>query len=163
MSLASWPGEARECVEIARRIQEEAAAGIRFDRIAILLRSPHAYRAHLEEALRRAEIPAYFARGVLRPGPSRALLALLACAAERLSARRFAEYSRSARSPTPRARRTRWAPPDHDLAPAPPSLADAAASGAEGRPASPGDPDAPSSTAPSAPRGAGSGSWWTPP
>jgi len=93
VSLASWPGEARECVEIARRMQAEAASGVPFDRMAILLRAPGLYRAHLEEALRRAGIPAWFARGSTRPDPSgRALLALLACTLEGYSARRFAEY-----------------------------------------------------------------------
>jgi ATP-dependent helicase/nuclease subunit B len=91
--VLSAPGESRECVEIARRIRRLAAEGLAFDRIAILLRSPDEYRAHLEEALGRAEIPAYFARGALRPDPAgRAFLALLACAGENLSARRFAEY-----------------------------------------------------------------------
>jgi RecB family exonuclease len=117
--LHSWPGEARECVEIARRIQAEAARGVPFDRMAIFLRAPSAYRAHLEEALRRAAIPAYFARGATRPDPAgRAFLALLACAAEGLSARRFAEYLSLAQVPDsePELGRT-WAPPDHDLLP----------------------------------------------
>ena len=39
----SAPGEGRECVEIARRILKEAANGIRFDEIAILIRSPQHY------------------------------------------------------------------------------------------------------------------------
>src|SRR5436190_510339 len=56
--ILSAPGESRECVEIARIISREAARGIPFDKIAILLRSPEQYRAHLEEALRRAAIPA---------------------------------------------------------------------------------------------------------
>jgi len=137
VSLTSWPGEARECVEIARRIQEEAAEGVPFDRIAIFLRSPNVYRAHLEEALRRAEIPAWFARGVLRPDPAgRALLALLACAAEKLSARRFAEYLSLGQVPDPDAAEEPWAPPEHDLAPAMPVEAVTPAE-------SPLDPDAP--------------------
>jgi ATP-dependent helicase/nuclease subunit B len=120
VSVASWPGEARECVEIARRVQEQAAAGVPFDRMAIFLRSPNAYRSHLEEALRRASIPACFARGALRPDPAgRALLALLACAAESLSARRFAEYLSLGQVPDPDAASDdAWAPPEHDLAPA---------------------------------------------
>jgi RecB family exonuclease len=80
-------------VEIARGILEEAAKGVPFDRIAILLRSPFHYRTHLVEALRRAAIPAHFTRGTVRPEPGgRALLVLLRCAAEGLSAVRFAEY-----------------------------------------------------------------------
>jgi CRISPR/Cas system-associated exonuclease Cas4 (RecB family) len=91
--ILSAPGESRECVEIARLLQQEAERGTPLDRMAILLRSPVQYRAHLEEALRRASIPVHFARGTVRPDPGgRAFLALLACAAERLSARRFAEY-----------------------------------------------------------------------
>lgn len=89
----SAPGEARECVEIARRVLEESRAGRRFDEMAVLLRSPSAYRAPLEEAFRRAHVPAYFASGIPSPDPSgRALLALLRCAEEGLSARRFSEY-----------------------------------------------------------------------
>jgi len=91
--ILSAPGENRECVEIARELQREAERGTPFDRMAILLRSPQQYRGHLEEALRRASIPVHFARGTKRPDPSgRAFLALLGCAAEGLSARRFAEY-----------------------------------------------------------------------
>ena len=89
----SAPGEGRETVEIARRILDAASAGTPFDEIAVLLRAPEIYRALLEAALRRAGIPAWFARGTARPDPSgRAFLALLDCAVEGLSARRFAEY-----------------------------------------------------------------------
>ena len=119
VALCSWPGEARECVEIARRIQAEALDGVRFDRMAVLLRAPGAYRAHVEEALRRAAIPAHFARGTRRPDPAgRALLALLACKAQDLSARRFAEYLSLAQVPDPpEIPDEPWEPPDHDLAP----------------------------------------------
>src|SRR5207249_4996029 len=93
VSLSSWPGEARECVEIARGVQAEAARGVRFDRMAVFLRSPAEYRPHLEEAFRRASIPVFFSRGTTRPDPAgRALLALLACKTERLSDRRIADY-----------------------------------------------------------------------
>ena len=89
----SAAGEMQECVEIARRIQDEARRGVPFDRIAIVLHGPSRYAPYLEEALDRAGVPAWFARGAARPEPGgRALLALLACAAENLSARRFAEY-----------------------------------------------------------------------
>ena len=121
--LHSWPGEARECVEIARAVQAEAGRGVPFDRMAVLLRSPGEYRPHLEEAFRRAAIPAFFARGTTRPDPAgRALLTLLACKAERLSARRFAEYVSLAQVPDPGVRRdpdAGWVPPAHDLLPAP--------------------------------------------
>jgi CRISPR/Cas system-associated exonuclease Cas4 (RecB family) len=92
VEILSAPGESRESVEIARLVLAEAARGTKLDRIAVLLRVP-AYSAHLEEALRRAHVPAYFARGTRKPDASgRAMLALLACAADGLSARRFAEY-----------------------------------------------------------------------
>jgi hypothetical protein len=93
LQLFSAPGEGRECVEIVRRVLAEARRGVRFDDMAILVRSPHSYLGLLEHALRRAEVPAWFDRGTRRPHPTgRAFLALLACAAERLSAARFAEY-----------------------------------------------------------------------
>src|SRR5262249_11833142 len=81
--ILSAPGESRECVEIARLALREAQRGVAFDQMAILLRAPEQYRAHIEEALRRAEIPAFYAQGSVRPDPAgRALLALLACAGE---------------------------------------------------------------------------------
>ncbi len=99
----SAAGEMQECVEIARRIQGEAAGGVAFDRIAIVLHGPSRYAPYLEEALDRAGVPAYFARGASRPEPGgRALLALLACAAENLSARRFAQYLSLAQVPDAR-------------------------------------------------------------
>jgi len=89
----SAPGEGREAVEIARRVLEEAARGVRFDDMAIVLRAPGVYAALVETALRRAGVGAWFARGTATPHPAgRAFLAVLACAAEGLSARRFAEY-----------------------------------------------------------------------
>ncbi len=89
----SAPGEGRECVELARWVMREARAGVVFDEMAILLRSPESYVGLLEHALRRAGIPAWFDRGTRRPDPvGRAFLALLACRIEGLSAKRFAEY-----------------------------------------------------------------------
>src|SRR5437868_3126166 len=126
VDLKSWPGEAREAVEIARAVQTEAAGGVSFDRMAIFLRSSNEYRPHIEEAFQRAAIPVYFARGSTRPDSGgRAMLALLACAAERLSARRFAEYlslsqvpsSSQATSPDPADGDAAWAPPESDLIP----------------------------------------------
>ena len=100
VTISSAPGESRECVEIVRAIQAQAERGVAFDQIAVLLHAPGQYVAHLQEALRRAEIPAYYAAGTRRPEPGgRALLALLACAAEKLSARRFAEYLSLAQVP----------------------------------------------------------------
>ena len=100
VTVTSAPGEMHECVEIARKISREAAAGVRFDRIAVLLRDPVRYVPYLQEALARAGIPAHFAREARRPRPGgRALLALLACKAEDLSARRYAEYLSLAQVP----------------------------------------------------------------
>jgi len=93
LELFSAPGEGLEAVEIARRILRFAHQGVAFDQMAILLRSPERYQPMIEDALRRAGIPAYFSRGSARPDPGgRAFLALLACAAEKCSASRFAEY-----------------------------------------------------------------------
>lgn len=126
--VVSAPGESRECVEIARRIHREAERGVPFDRMAVLLRAPTAYRPHLQEAFRRAKIPAHFAQGVSRPDPAgRAFLALLACAAEGLSARRFAEYLSLGQVPEPTAvgappepppSAERWVKSDDELLPA---------------------------------------------
>ena len=89
----SAAGEGQEAVEIARRALELAGDGVPFDDMAILLRQPNSVLPLVEDALGRAGIPAYFARGNTRPDPSgRALLALLNCAAEGLSATAFAEY-----------------------------------------------------------------------
>jgi ATP-dependent helicase/nuclease subunit B len=123
LAIFSAPGESRECVEIARRIVRTAETGVPFDRIAILLRAPAQYRVHLEEALARAGVPAYFERGTVLPDPAgRAFVALLACAAEQLSARRFAEYLSLGEVPgdvPPAAlpRGDRWVPPDEELLP----------------------------------------------
>jgi ATP-dependent helicase/nuclease subunit B len=102
VQLFSAPGEAREAVEIARRLLEEARRGVVFDQMAVLVRAPHQYLGLLEHALARASIPAWFDRGTRRPDPAgRALLALLFCAEEGLSARRFAEYLSLAQVPDP--------------------------------------------------------------
>ena len=67
VEVLSAPGESRECVEIARLVQREAGRGVPFDRMAILLRAPAQYRAHLRAvALRRASVPAHFARGTVQ-------------------------------------------------------------------------------------------------
>lgn len=104
IDLFSAAGEGQECVEIARRIHCAAAAGLAFDRMAILVRQPAAYLPLVEDALGRAGIPAYITRGTLRPNPAgRAFLSLLACAGERLSATRFAEYLSLGQTPEPAA------------------------------------------------------------
>ncbi len=119
--LFSAPGEARETVEIARRILDEARTGTRFDAIGVLLRAPELYGALLQTALRRAGVPAWFARGTSRPDPAgRAFLALLDCALENLSARRFAEYLSLGQVPAldaagaPPVDRVVWAAPEDE-------------------------------------------------
>src|SRR5262249_42950647 len=91
--LFSAPGEGREAVEIVRRILDEAARGVRFDEMAVFLRAPRQYLGLLEHAGARADVPMYFDRGTRRPDPAgRGFIALLSCAAEGLSAKRFDEY-----------------------------------------------------------------------
>jgi hypothetical protein len=93
LAFFSAPGEAREAIEVARRILDEAARGVPFDEMAIVVRAPESYWGPLEQALERARVPAWFSRGTRRPDPAgRAFLALLGCAADELSARSFAEY-----------------------------------------------------------------------
>jgi RecB family exonuclease len=96
----SAPGEGRECVEIARRILKEADRGVRFDEIAVVIRPTQQYTGLLEHALARAGVPAYFDHGTRRPEPTgRAFLAILSCAVENFSAKRFAEYLSLAQVP----------------------------------------------------------------
>ena len=126
VDIFSAPGEGRECVEIARRILSLARRGVPFDRIAVVMRSPEGYRAYLEEAFKRAGIPVHYARGAVRPDPSgRAFCALLKCAAEGLSAQRFAEYLSLGQVPNAAPGGTppdaapnddRWVPPDSEFA-----------------------------------------------
>jgi len=93
LALRSCRSEAQETIEIARTVLDRAAGGEPFDRMAVVLRSPKLHQPLLQEAFQRAEIPAFFTRGVRRPSPAgRAFLALLSCAEENLSAGRFAEY-----------------------------------------------------------------------
>jgi ATP-dependent helicase/nuclease subunit B len=99
----SAPGEGLECVEIARRIRKLARSGVALDRMGILLRSPERYQPLVQEAMRRARIPAYFTRGSARPDVAgRAFLTLLECAQEGCSASRFAEYLSLGQVPDPR-------------------------------------------------------------
>ena len=132
VTLCSAAGEMQECVEIARRVQLEAKRGIPFDRIAVLLHAPSRYAPYLEEALTRAGIPAWFARGTVRPEPGgRALLALLNCAAERFSARRFAEYLSLAQIPEPRPSDSAAGAATHQFVPADPEFLQAGSDRAE--------------------------------
>jgi CRISPR/Cas system-associated exonuclease Cas4 (RecB family) len=91
--LFSAPGEGREAVEVVRRVLDEAARGVRFDEMAVVLRAPQQYIGLLEHACARGGVTAYFDRGTRRPDPSgRAFVALLSCAVDGLSAKRFDEY-----------------------------------------------------------------------
>ncbi|MBI3401608.1 MAG: PD-(D/E)XK nuclease family protein [Acidobacteria bacterium] len=93
VTLFSAPGEGREAVEIVRRILDEAAGGVPFDEMAVFLRAPQQYLGLLEHACARGDVPVYFDRGTRRPDPAgRAFVALLSCAVEGLSAKRFDEY-----------------------------------------------------------------------
>jgi ATP-dependent helicase/DNAse subunit B len=97
----SAPGEGRESVEIARRILKEADRGVRFDEMAIVIRPAQQYVGLLEHALTRAGVPSYFERGTRRPDPGgRAFLAILSCATDNFSAKRFAEYLSLAQVPS---------------------------------------------------------------
>ncbi len=92
--------------------------GVPFDQIAILLRSPERHQPMIEDALRRARIPAYFSRGSARPDPGgRAFLALLACAAEKCSASRFAEYLSLGQAPAIAAAADEWVPAADEMLP----------------------------------------------
>ncbi|MDP1571327.1 MAG: PD-(D/E)XK nuclease family protein [Vicinamibacterales bacterium] len=117
VQLFSAPGEGREAVEIARRVLAEAARGVPFDKMAVLLRAPHTYFGLVEHAFARADVPAWFDRGTRRPDPAgRAFLALLACADEQLSARRFAEYLSLGQVPDGGTNgATTWVPPGGDM------------------------------------------------
>ena len=93
VTLFSAPGEGREALEIVRRILDEAQSGVRFDEMAVFLRTPQQYLGLLEHAAARGGVPVYFDRGTRRPDPAgRAFVALLSCGVDGLSAKRFDEY-----------------------------------------------------------------------
>src|SRR2546427_2691472 len=121
VEFMSATDENRECVEIARSVLAAAKSGVSFDRMAVLLRNPGLYQPLLEDSFRRAGIQAFFTHGTQRPNPGgRALLALLACASERLSASRFSEYLSLGQMPDPQKpgeppAETPWIPPQGEL------------------------------------------------
>jgi CRISPR/Cas system-associated exonuclease Cas4 (RecB family) len=109
LEFFSAPGEGRECVEVARRVLREARTGVPFDEMAVFVRSPEHYHGLLEHAFERAGVRGWFDRGSRRPHPAgRAFLALLACAAEGLSASRFAEYLSLGQLPDPDQPQPTW-------------------------------------------------------
>jgi RecB family exonuclease len=118
VQVFSAPGEGREAVEIVRGLLKEAARGLPFDSMAVIVRPAGAYAAVLEGAFRRAGVPAWFARGTQRPHRAgRAFLALISCCVEGLSAKRFAEYLSLGQVPggTRDGSTPRWLPPDDDV------------------------------------------------
>ena len=166
VDVLSAPGESRECVEIARKLLERARAGVPFDLMAVLLRSPEEYRPQLEEAFGRAGIPAHFARGAIHPDPAgRAFVALLACAGEGLSARRFAEYlslgevpdaTSQGQPPPALPGEDRWVAPDEDVVSEAVAEAMTPAAGPPEEPAV-GPPEEPAGEPPTDAEGIGSG------
>ena len=103
LSVVAAPGTAAEAIEHARAFLAEAADGIPFDRMAVLLPEPANQASAFQEAFERAGIPAFFEAGARRPHPAgRAFLVLLDCAREGLSATRFAEYLSLGETPASR-------------------------------------------------------------
>lgn len=85
--------EAAEAAQVAREVVALARGKVPLHRIALVLRRPELARAALEASFRAAGIPLAQRRAARRPDPGgRALLALLACAVEGLSARAFSAY-----------------------------------------------------------------------
>ncbi len=95
VEVRSGTTEAEECLELARVILDELdrSPPTSLDRIAIVVRDVERYRVPITEALARTGVPFHLERAARRPDPAgRAFLSLLECAAERLSARAFADY-----------------------------------------------------------------------
>lgn len=93
LSVVGAPGPAAEALEIARAFLREAARGVRFDRMAVLVDDPAAYVPALAEAFGRAAVPVFFETGAEPPSRAgRAFLALLDTALGGLSAEAFLEY-----------------------------------------------------------------------
>ena len=93
VEIFSASSESLECVEIARRVHQLIRDGVSFDQIAVVSRDAIRLQPLLDEAFTRAGIPIWFSSGCMRPSSAgRALLALLYCAAEGLTASRFLEY-----------------------------------------------------------------------
>ena len=100
VQFLSAPGESLEAIEIARLILDEAARGVRFQEMAVLLRTPATYATHLSSAFDRAGIRAFFVDGVPRIDPAaRALGLLLDLAGADLDRAQVAEFLTTARVP----------------------------------------------------------------
>jgi RecB family exonuclease len=85
--------EAAEAAEITRRVLSLAREGTPLHRIAIVVRRPELARGAIESTFQAAGIALSQRRAARRPDPNgRALLALLTCAVEGLSARAFSAY-----------------------------------------------------------------------
>lgn len=98
--ILSAPGESLEAVEIARLVLEEAARGVRFQDMAVLMREPGAYTTHLASAFDRAGIAAFFKDGVPGIDPAaRALGLLLDLLESDLDRAQVAEFLTTARIP----------------------------------------------------------------
>ena len=98
LEVLSAAGDALEAVEIARLIQQAAAEGVRYQDVAVLLRSPETYAAALASAFHRAGIDAFFVEGVPRVDPAaRGLSLLLALVGSDLDRGRVMELVTSAR------------------------------------------------------------------
>jgi ATP-dependent helicase/nuclease subunit B len=102
--LFGGAGEGLEAAGVARAVLDEAASGVPFDRMAIVLPGRQLGSSNVARALRRAGVAGHFEEGVRTPDPGgRALLALLACRVERGSPARLFEYLSIARvGPGPR-------------------------------------------------------------
>jgi RecB family exonuclease len=112
--VLSAAGEALEAVEIARLIQQATSEGVRYQEIAVLLRTPDAYNVALASAFERAGIDTFFVEGVPEVDPAaRGLSLLLDLVGCDLDRARVMEFLTSAR--------IRWADllgPQADVSPA---------------------------------------------
>jgi RecB family exonuclease len=98
LEVLSAAGESLEAVEIARMIQRDTSEGVRFEEIAVLLRSRDTYAAPIAAAFERAGIDAFFLEGVPRLDPAaRSLSLLLDLVGADLERARVMEFLTSAR------------------------------------------------------------------
>lgn len=98
VQVLSAAGDSLEAVEIARLIQQAAAEGVRYQEIAVLLRSADAYAVALASAFERAGIDAFFVEGVPRVDPAaRGLSLMLDLVGADLERARVMEFLTSAR------------------------------------------------------------------